>query len=85
MKKSRSKHQPGSSEMLELKTEMKEGIEKLYDYPHIKRLNRNLRKIFMQYLTHESNSLPPDAEEIFADLFVLHEFLDAVEDRGMPG
>lgn len=52
--------------------------EDFLTYPHIRRLNRNLRKMFMQYLSN-TNGQGMEFEDLVADLELLFEFLDEVE------
>lgn len=54
--------------------------EDFLTYPHIRRLNRNLRKMFMQYIAH-SKGEGMEFEDLVADLEVLFEFLDKQEEK----
>lgn len=56
-------------------------VENLLAYPNLKRLNRNLRKMLMLYLSYEKDGLPLDFEDFMTDLYLLYEFLDRVEDE----
>jgi hypothetical protein len=85
MKKLPSKRKTVSQEGLEiikLRANLKDTVENFLKYPHMKRLNRNLRKILMLYLTYDNETLPLDFDDFMIDLYFLHNFLDMVEDGG---
>jgi hypothetical protein len=69
-------------ETLKLSAGLKNEIENLINYAHIKRLNRNLRKMLQLYLANEKTGVPLDFDDFMIDLYFLHELLDVVEDEG---
>jgi hypothetical protein len=84
MKKSKSKQKADKnaegSKQKEMSATLKTELENFLQYPNITRLNRNIRKTLLLYLTYE-NTLPLDFDDFMLDLYFLYEFLDAVEDE----
>jgi hypothetical protein len=69
------------SERHKLNESLGSAAETLINYPHVKRLNRNLRRMFMLYVAHEKDSLSEGFESLILDMYFLHEFLDLLEDK----
>lgn len=61
----------------ELKREFKEFLE----YHPAKRVNRNLREVFTNYMQHALDGVPLNMDDIIWDISCLMELLDVAEDE----
>ncbi|MDB5272238.1 MAG: hypothetical protein JWO58_605 [Chitinophagaceae bacterium] len=70
MKKSKQKIEKKTSKAL-----LKD-LETLFEFAAPQSMSRNLRNIFLSYISHERDILPLDIEEIILQMNLLLEFLD---------
>lgn len=60
---------------------LEKAIIDFVEYHPVKRVNRNLRIVWMEYLEHVLSGCPAQAEDKIYDISSLMELLDAVEDE----
>ena len=66
--------------MSEITPQLAKELRELLDYCPPRRLNRNLRKLFMEYL-FLTTDLPPYFEDLVIDLDALMNFLDFADEE----
>jgi hypothetical protein len=85
MKKKKNQNSPTSSRKVKLpagsyinKTLLNE-LDSLLGFVSPEELSRHLRQVFMVYVHHEHELLPPDFDRMTDNFYFLFEFLDAAE------
>lgn len=63
-----------------LSKELKKQFSEFLEYHPAKRVNRNLREIFMTYASYSLDVVPLNMEEIIWDMQSLMELFDLAED-----
>lgn len=64
-----------------LSKELKKEFRVFLEYHPAKRVNRNLREIFMTYASHSLDVVPLNMEDIIWDMTCLRELFDLAEDE----
>ncbi|MGF6849699.1 hypothetical protein QFZ51_004934 [Chitinophaga sp. W3I9] len=66
---------------LTLSKEFKKAVREFFEYHPAKRVNRNLREVFMTYASYSLDVIPLNMDDIIWDIQGLMELIDVAEDE----